>query len=452
MNVAAQGASSRLPAAKRDVAGTTVNASDIEELRALVLAEQRRITELEQQLRESRVALDGLSLRIGDTAATPPPSEPVPSQTPAPSEIRRFDFYADTLVRLATLHQGYESCVGCPDRTIGRFRMRFGAEGRLSPGVRAVFGLSAGELNDPNSVYQTFGGNLGRKVATWDRMYLVVRPTRTPWLEVQAGKFPYPWLRSSMTFDVDFYPEGASERVSFDAKHAGPLRSVSAQAFQVVVNEQASAPDMLLVGGQAMSTWKVGAMTTRVALTAIDIKRPELILRSQIDGSNVGVKNTNAIIVDASGQRYASGFRYANVIVEEGVQTPWPTFPIAAAIEYHRNLRAVSARDSAASARLDVGRQQKRGDWTFSWHTFRVEQDAIVSAMGESDWRAPSNVLQHRLGVIYTMQDHFQALFTLYRGRTLDSSLPGAVLIPGWKPGPSEPYANRFYFDLNYRF
>ena len=330
--------------------------------------------------------------------------------------------------------------------------MRFGAEGRMAPGVRAIFGLSAGELNDPNSVYQTFGSNISRKVATWDRAYLIVRPTRAPWLELQVGKFPYPWLRSSMTFDVDFYPEGASERVSFDVTHAGPLRNVSAQGFQVVVNEQASAPDMVLVGGQAISAWKLGALSTRVALTAVDIRRPELILRSQLDGSNVGVKNTNAIIVDASGARYASGFRYANLIVDGALQTRWPAFPITGAVELHRNTRAISDRNSAESIRVDVGRQQKGGDWAFGWHTFRVEQDAIVSAMGESDWRTPSNVLQHRLGVIYTMQEHFQALFTLYRGRTLDSRLPGAVLIPGWTPGLTEPYANRFYFDLNYRF
>ena len=59
----------------------------------------------------------------------------------------RFDFYADTLVRLSTLHQGYDGCNGCPDRTIGRIRLRFGAEGHMARGVRAVFGLSAGELN-----------------------------------------------------------------------------------------------------------------------------------------------------------------------------------------------------------------------------------------------------------------------------------------------------------------
>ena len=444
-----------LPSPQRGISGSQAGPGT---LREQVDAELRRITELEKALQESRAALERLSTQIGTVAAVETeaatPTTAATSPVPAAStpERPRFDFYADTLVRLATLHQGYDRCDGCPDRTIGRFRLRFGAEGRMAPGVRAVFGLSAGELNDPNSVYQTFGGNLGRKTATWDRAYLVVRPTRVPWLELQAGKFPYPWLRSSMTFDVDFYPEGASERVFLDVKHVGVLRNLSAQSFQVVVNEQASAPDMLLIGGQAMSTWKVGAVSTRVAFTAVDVKRPDLILRSQIDGSNVGVKNTNAIVVDTSGARYASGFRYANLIVESAIPTRWEAWPITAAMEYHRNTRAVSDRNAAASVRFDAGRQQKTGDWAFSWHTFRVEQDAIVSAMGESDWRTPSNVLQHRIGVIYTAQEHVQALFTWYRGRTLDSSVPGAVLIPGWKAGQTEPYANRLYFDLAYRF
>ena len=432
---------------------STMLPSSIDDLRAELTAQRERIQRLEDALRESRASLDALAARLG-AASEPAPRavvdggpKPAPDVTTAP----RFDFYADTLVRLSSLHQGYEGCVGCPDRTIGRFRLRFGAEGRLASGARAVFGLSAGELNDPNSVYQTFGGNLGRKIATWDRMYLVVNPPHAQWLELQAGKFPYPWLRSSMTFDVDFYPEGASEKATMKLR-AGPLRAVSVQGFQVVVNEQANAPDMLVLGGQSQAAFASGAFSGHVSLTGVDIRRPDLILRSQLDGTNVGVRNTNAVVTDGGVVRYASGFRYVNLIVDGSLRTRWPALPVNAAIELHRNMRAISNLDGARSLRLDVGRQTNAHEWAFSYHVFRVEQDAIVSAMGESDWRTPSNVLQHRFGVNVMLQDHLQALFTWYRGRTLASGLPGAVLIPGWSAGRTEPYADRVYFDLAYRF
>lgn len=435
--------------------------AEFAQLREDVRIQQERIDQLEAELRATRQLIEQLSARLVVPRDEPRPPEPdqrsrgeiaVPAAAlPAP-EPPRFDFYADTLVRLATLHQGYDGCVGCPDRNVGRFRLRFGAEGRLARGVRAVFGLASGELNDPNSVYQTFGGNLGRKTATWDRMYLVVRPTRAPWLEVQAGKFPYPWLRSSLTFDVDFYPEGASEKVSVDLSNMGTLKTVSAQGFQVIVNEQASARDMMLIGGQAMAGFSAGALSAHLTGTVVDVRHPELILRSQLDGSNVGVRNTNAVEVTNGIARYASAFRYANVILDANLRTQWPQWPLAAAIEFNKNTRAVSSRDAAQSFRLDIGRQQRARDWAFGWHVFKVEQDAIVSAMGESDWRTPSNVLQHRFAVNFMVQEHVQALFTWYRGRTLDSSVPGAALIPGWTPGRTEPFANRLYFDMAYRF
>jgi hypothetical protein len=126
--------------------------------------------------------------------------------------------------------------------------------------------------------------------------------------------------------------------------------------------------------------------------------------------------------------------------------------PVTVSLEYQRNLHAVSDRDTARSFRLDAGRAQQRGDWQFGWHFFDVEQESIMSALGESDWRAPSNVAQHRYAVNVMLHDQVQALFTWYRGRTLDTSAPGALLVPGLVPGRREPWANRLYFDVLYRF
>jgi hypothetical protein len=41
---------------------------------------------------------------------------------------------------------------------------------------------------------------------------------------------------------------------------------------------------------------------------------------------------------------------------------------------------------------------------------------------------------------------------TLYRGRTLDGTLPGALLAPNLTPSLSDRWMNRFYFDLTYRY
>ena len=443
-------------------------AADVESVRELadaLAAERQRITELAAEIERRNTTLANLASRIEaleaktkTVSATPAITPALPVHQPAtqgtPPEQARFDFYGDALLRLATLRQQYPNCEGCPARTVGRMRLRFGVQGQLAPGVRAVIGLATGELNDPNTVYQTFGGNLSRKVVSWDRAYLTFRPPKAPWMELTAGKFPYPWVRSSMTFDIDFYPEGAGQRFSFDFKDTGAFKNVSFQALQVVVNEQANTSDAMLIGGQGIGVLRFAErVTTRVIATGIDIKRPEHVLRSQLDGSNVGVRNTNVITVDGGRAFYASNFRYANAIIENAIRTGWESLPVTVSLEYQRNLRAfASARDTAKSFRLDAGRAQRRGDWQFGWHLFDVEQESIMSALGESDWRAPSNVRQHRFGLAYMAHDRVQGIFTWYRGRTLDTNAPGALLVPGISAGNREPWANRLYFDVLYRF
>ena len=75
-----------------------------------------------------------------------------------------------------------------------------------------------------------------------------------------------------------------------------------------------------------------------------------------------------------------------------------------------------------------------------------------MSALGESDWRAPSKVRRYRFGLAYMAHDRVQGLFTWYRGRTLDTNAPGALLVTGISAGNREPWANRLYFDVLYRF
>jgi hypothetical protein len=134
------------------------------------------------------------------------------------------------------------------------------------------------------------------------------------------------------------------------------------------------------------------------------------------------------------------------------VTTPGAKWPVVIGLEFQHNLEAAATLDSAKSFRIDVGRAQQRGDWVLSWHIFRVEQDAILAAFGESDWRAPSNVLQQRFEVNRMVSPNVQLGVTLYRGRTLDSTLPGALLAPNLTPSLSDPWMNRFYFDVTYRY
>ena len=433
---------------------------DVREIASAVAAEQARITELKAELERRSEVLADLARRLSTVNATAvvastPQASPIQTEDkPAPAEaIPRFQFYGDTKLRYETLNQSFPGCTGCPNRDRGRLRLRFGLEGRLAPNFTTVMGLAVGDLNDPNTVYVNLGNNFSRKVASWDRAYVQYHPTKARWMNLTAGKFPYPWLRSSMTFDVDLYPEGLSERFSFGVDGAGPLKNVGLQGFELIVNEQPLDQHMTVVGGQATAMLQlIPRVSTTIAATGVGIQHPEFMLRALLDGSDVGVRNTNAIVIKNGLPYYASGFRYVNAIAESAIRTAWDRLPVTVGLEYQHNLHAVSDRDTALSLRLDAGRAQRRGDWDFGWHVFRVEQDAILAGLGESDWRAPSNVLQHRYAVDWMARDRVQLSFTLYRGRTLEATLPAALVAPGLPAGLRDPWVNRMYLDITYRY
>jgi hypothetical protein len=435
--------------------------ADVRELASLVGSQQARIEELKAELERQSAALAELTRRL--EALTPavtnaqggtPPLAPEITPEPLLTDFaRRFQFYGDTKVRFETLNQSFPGCIGCPDRRRGRLRLRLGVEGNLTPDFKAVMGLGVGELNDPNTVYVNLGSDFSRKVISWDRAYVEYHPAKAKWMDLTAGKFPYTWIRSSMTFDVDFYPEGLSQRFSFDLHNAGVLKNVGVQGFELIANEQPIDQHMTIVGTQLTARTQLSHwLTTGIAATGLNIHNPDLMLHDLLSGNDIGVKNTNQIVMNNGVASYVSGFRYANVIVDNTIRTPWPALPVAAGFEYQHNLRAASNRDTAWSLRFDAGRAQKQGDWDFGWHIFRVEQEATLAGLGESDWRAPTNVLQNRYGVDWMVRNNVQLSFTLYSGRTLDSTLPGALLAPSLPAGRRDPWTNRMYFDVTYRY
>ena len=116
-------------------------------------------------------------------------------------------------------------------------------------------------------------------------------------------------------------------------------------------------------------------------------------------------------------------------------------------------------------ADISIGQQKNRGDIQVGYAWLRHEQDATIASFNESDQRAPSNILQHRIYALWRIRQNTTAAFTFWHGRTLDPFLQNAVLAPGMKisdtpavgilvpgSGQSEPWLNRFQFDLIYTF
>ena len=196
---------------------------------------------------------------------------------------------------------------------------------------------------------------------------------------------------------------------------------------------------------------------------------------------------TNSTYLDANGNaHFLSGFLYADLILNNQFKTGLARFPINVLLEFENNLNAAAhpydytatgvQSTSTPNASLgkqskaymfdfSVGQQKKKHDFQVGYAFEREEQDAVIASWGESDQRAPTNVLQHRIYALWRVAPNTTAGFTWWHGRTLDPYLENAVLAPGLKvsttagpgvlvplSGDQEPWLNRVQFDLIYTF
>src|SRR6266852_3505373 len=214
-----------------------------------------------------------------------------------------------------------------------------------------------------------------------------------------------------------------------------------------------------------------------------------------------GMTNATYVSVDSAGNvtglHFLSNFLYADLILNNQFKTPWARLPINLLVEYENNLNAAShpfdytsanttatptanqfLTQSAAQAAtrfdlgkqshayladISIGQQKKKGDLQIGYAWMREEQDAAIASWGESDQRAPTNILQHRIYGLWRVANNTTASFTWWHGRTLNPFLQNAALAPQLQltdstkphflaPGSEEPWLNRLQFDLIYTF
>jgi rubrerythrin len=196
---------------------------------------------------------------------------------------------------------------------------------------------------------------------------------------------------------------------------------------------------------------------------------------------------TNSTYIDANGNaHFLSRFLYADLILNNQFKTGLARLPINLMLEYENNLNAAAhpydytatglqststpntslgKQSHAYMADISIGQQKKKNDLQIGYAWLREEQDAAIASWGESDQRAPTNILQHRIYGLWRVAPNTTASITWWHGRTLDPFLENAVLAPGMKvsttpgtgvlvpgTGAREPWLNRVQFDLIYTF
>lgn len=263
-----------------------------------------------------------------------------------------------------------------------------------------------------------------------------------------------------------------------------PDAILNASAFGVqatssgVVIPPATTPTLFPVPGEGPGCAKYAGGTTV----------PEQASGALVGGCAYGPAGmTNSTYIDANGNaRFLSSFLYADLILNNQFKTGLARLPLNLLLEYEDNLNAAAhpfdytvkgavtnpvasentslgKQSHAYMADISLGQLKKKNDIQFGYAFLREEQDAAISSWGETDQRAPTNVLQHRIYGLWRVAPNTTASLTWWHGRTLDPFLQNALLAPNLQvsnsakpfylaPGQSEPWLNRLQFDLIYTF
>lgn len=479
---------------------------------------QSKVTALESTSTAQQTSVDQVSSSLTDlkgnvTNAILATQEEQKRVSALEGLLGRFRFNGDIRIRGESFFQSYSGCKACFDRNRARVRVRFGVDGKLNEDFLGGVALATGSLGDPTTTNETFTNFFDRKTIGLDRGYITYNPVAHKWLSLTSGKFAYQWQRTQVTGDPDINPEGFDEKLSFDFS-SGILKNFTAQAMQVLLNENTNssllrAHDAFMVGGQVSGKLDFGFLTTTPSIgvmnwrnidellnasafavqattTGTSATAPVVVTGLPVPGEGPGCSAltglpsippcafaangmTNSTFIGPDGKaHFASQFLYGDIILNNQVKTGIARLPFNLLLEAEQNLRAAGhPLGSNGKVRTDLGRQshtylidaslgqtKNKNDIQVGYAFLRQEQDAVLASFAESDQRAPTNILQHRVYGLWKLRPNTVASYTLWLGRSLNPSLQHAAVAPGWTTalGSHEPILKRMQFDLIYSF
>jgi Putative porin len=330
------------PTKSRTAKQRTVTATEVQELRAALAAQQQQTEQQRQQIEQLRLQLQQLIDQQSTAAAHTSQSSLDEAQNTAARAqqsaaeaqrradqasanaveaksglalvngksqeegkkisalegvLGRFRFNGDMRVRGESFLQD-----GIPDRNRARIRARFGVDGKLNEDITGGLYIATGSLGDPTTTNETLTNFFDRKTIAVDRAFITYNPVAHKWISLTGGKFAYLWQRTGTIGDQDINPEGFNEKFSFDLK-SSVLKNFTIQAIQYLFNEvnagagstAVAAQDSYALGGQISAKLQFGPWTTTPSFLSMKWNRPDSILEASafaLQASTTGSSGT----------------------------------------------------------------------------------------------------------------------------------------------------------------
>ncbi len=289
-----------------------------------------------------------------------------------------------------------------PDIERGRFEVRpelaFTPSDRLEVAVRAVGNLGTDDNADNARNFDNYRSD----GVILDRWYVEARPGA--WT-ILAGSFGIPLVSTEMLWDRDVPTPGAA--VSHEIATGASTLTLTAGGFY---GPQREGDRSRIVAGQAV--WR-GGDADRFAIEVagsywdfdLDDLRPHYVRQNSPEAS-------------AAGQRFASGFRVADLLVR--LRFPALSQPVTVSFDGVHNFEAADGNSNAFEGAVAVGSVGTPGTWRAFYIYQYVQRDAVVGAYNTDDWWFHSRYRGHRTGVAVTLLPQVFVQGTLMLQRRLD--------------------------------
>jgi hypothetical protein len=325
------------------------------------------------------------------------------------------------------------------ERHRGRFRLRLGVESKVNDKLLVALGLATG-LSDTGgstvnkdyirSTNQSFDNSFAKHPINLD--YAFAKYTATPWLSLIGGKMLLKdalWEPGDLMWDTDITPEGAV----FDiAKKLNSNTGLFLKTGFFVFEEDSASGD---------DPWMAHVQP------GVDINLTDAIsLRSALAFDYFGVGNTTLNGSGKTNSWYSTGESITpkkdvvNIMpaVEVKFKEPFKAlgikflnFPEVKLFgEYVRNLNDSKPDDNKSGFMLGFGfgaaKVEGFGDWQASYNFARLERDAILDILPDSDrYDGKTSMRGHEFKLSYGLGKNTWLDFDIYRIQRIP--YPGAA-------------------------
>ncbi len=262
-----------------------------------------------------------------------------------------------------------------------RVRARLKMHAKPSDELDVYVRLASGS-DDPVSTNQTLGDGFSTKGINLDRAYLDFHPEVLHGMHVLAGKmknpFFHPW-KGELIWDGDLNPEGLA--ITYSTPLSETMK-IFAKGGHFWLDENKDDSDKTLVGVQTGVTADLAenmAFTLGGSYFQFNNLKGDTVLFDEEDPFG------NTAIEKADGTfEYAEDFHLVEAFAELAFKAGG--IPVSLHGNFVNNVEANGGDDTGWFAGVKVGKAKKPGEFEFKYNYRRLEADAVVGLLTDSDF------------------------------------------------------------------